>query len=266
MRRLRLTIEYDGTDFVGWQRQDNGPSIQGALEAAMSAMTGEQHEVRGAGRTDAGVHALGQVAHVDTARTIPLRGFLLGLNSQLPRSISVRAVDEAPAEFDARHLATGKLYRYSIWNANVRSAMRDRFVWHVRRPLDVLLMQEAARHLVGRHDFASFRASDCERRTTVRTLRRVEAARDGELVTVEVDGDAFLKNMVRILSGTLVEVGQGRRRPDDVLAVRTAGDRTRAGVTAPALGLCLVRVDYPPDEELAAERQRRRGGVRLAPA
>jgi tRNA pseudouridine38-40 synthase len=244
MRRLRLLVEYDGTDFVGWQRQDNGPSIQAALEDGMRAMTGETREVRGAGRTDAGVHAFGQVAHVDTERDIPLRGFLLGLNSQLPRTIGVRAVDEVAAEFDARFSARGKLYRYSIWNAPVRSAIRDRFVWHVRRPLDVAAMSAAARHLVGRQDFAAFRASDCERKTTVRTLSRVEVTREGELVTIEVEGDAFLKNMVRILTGTLAEIGQGRRSADEVPALIAGRDRTRSGVTAPPQGLCLVRVDY----------------------
>ncbi len=244
MRRLRLLVEYDGTDFVGWQRQDNGPSIQAALEDGMRAMTGEAREVRGAGRTDAGVHALGQVAHVDTERDIPLRGFLLGLNSQLPRTIGVRAVDEVGAEFDARFSARGKLYRYSIWNAPVRSATRDRFVWHVRRPLDAGAMAAGARHLVGRHDFAAFRASDCERKTTVRTLSRVDVTRDGDLVTIEVEGDAFLKNMVRILTGTLAEIGQGRRSADEVPALIEGRDRTRSGVTAPPQGLCLVRVDY----------------------
>ena len=259
MRRLRLIVEYDGTDFCGWQRQANGPSIQASLEGALHAMTGERREVRGAGRTDAGVHAAAQVAHADTTRAIPLRGFHLGLNSKLPRTIAVVRVDEAPPDFDARHSARGKLYRYSIWNAPSRSALRDRFTWHVRRPLDDEKMAAAAAHLVGRHDFAAFRAADCERETTVRSLHDVAVRRDGELVTIDVAGDAFLKNMVRILTGTLVGVGQGRIGIDDVRAIRDARDRTKAGITAPASGLCLVRVEYPADSDLAAEKARRAG-------
>jgi tRNA pseudouridine38-40 synthase len=247
-RRLRLIVEYDGTDFCGWQRQDSGPTVQAELEAALHGMTGEHNVAHGAGRTDSGVHALGQVAHFDTARDIAERGFHLGLNSALPRSISVRAVDEVDAVFDARRSARGKLYRYSIWNDLVRSAYRDRYTWHVRRPLDEARMQAAARHLVGRHDFEAFRAADCERKTTERTLARVDVRREDRLITIEVEGDAFLKNMVRIISGTLVYVGDGRIAPDEIPRILEARDRTRAGITAAAKGLCLVRVDYGPHE------------------
>lgn len=244
MRRLRLTIEYDGTDFSGWQRQENGPSIQAHLEDAIAQMTGAKTFVRGAGRTDAGVHALAQVAHFDTEARIPTVGFRRGLNTILPRAIAVTSLEEAPADFDARFSARGKLYRYQIWTAETRSPLRDRYVWHKPRPLDVERMRAAARPLVGRHDFAAFRASDCERRTTVRTLTRLEVLEDGPLVTVEVEADAFLKNMVRIIAGTLADVGTGRLPPERTAELLVSPDRRLAGVTAPARGLTLVRVDY----------------------
>jgi tRNA pseudouridine38-40 synthase len=243
-RRIKLTIEYDGTDFAGWQRQENGPSVQAAIEDALREMTREPTVVRGAGRTDAGVHALGQVAHFDTETTIPLHGFQRGLNSILPRAIAIVSAEEAAADFDARRSARGKLYRYSIWNRDARSSVRDRFAWHRPRPLDVARMQEAAQPLVGRHDFAAFRAADCERKTTVRTLTRVDVQRDGELITIEVEGDAFLKNMVRIIAGTLVHAGCGKLPQEQVARALATGERTLAGPTAPARGLALVRVDY----------------------
>ena len=247
MRRLRLVVEYDGTDFHGWQRQDNGTSIQAELECAVDVLTHERNTVRGAGRTDAGVHASGQVAHFDTERDISLRGFQLGINTHLPRTICVRSIDEVPRQFDARFSADGKLYRYTIWNDLARSSLRDRFAWHCKKPLDEIAMHAAASLLLGRHDFAAFRAADCERQTTVRTLRRVDVRRDGSVVTIEVEGDAFLKNMVRIITGTLVYAGEGRFAPEHIASIRDGLDRTRGGITAPAHGLCLVRVDYPAD-------------------
>jgi len=244
VRRLKIVVEYDGTDFAGWQRQANGPSVQAAIEDALAQMTGAETIVRGAGRTDAGVHALGQVAHFETAAEIPLVGFRRGLNALLPRAIAIVALDEAAPDFDARRSARGKLYRYAIWNADSRAPLRDRFVWHRPRPLDAARMQDAARPLAGRHDFAAFRAADCERKTTVRTLSRVDVARDGDLVTIDVEGDAFLKNMVRIIAGTLVYAGYGKLGAREVEAALQAGDRRLVGPTAPPQGLTLVRVDY----------------------
>jgi tRNA pseudouridine38-40 synthase len=244
MRRLRMQVEYDGTDLAGWQRQANAPTVQQHLEEVLAQMTGVVTGVRGAGRTDAGVHALGQVAHFDTEATIPLEGFRRGLNALLPRAIAVVSLDEAAPDFDARFSAHGKLYRYQIWNADSRAPLRDRYVWHVSRALDTDRMQAAARPLVGRHDFNAFRAADCERKTTVRTLSRVDVRRDGDLVGIEVEGDAFLKNMVRIITGTLVAAGFGKLGPDEIERLLASRDRTQAGVTAPSHGLTLVRVDY----------------------
>jgi tRNA pseudouridine38-40 synthase len=245
--RMRMTVAYDGTDFVGWQRQNNGPSVQAAIEDALTDMHGGvATAIRGAGRTDAGVHALGQVAHFDppVGTNVPLHGYLRGLNAVLPRTIAISDVATVADDFDARFSARGKLYRYSIWTAPVRAPMRDRYVWHLRRPIDVARMQAAADLLVGRHDFAAFRAADCERKTTTRTVSRLAVARSSDLVTVEVEADAFLKNMVRILVGTLAEVGWGKREATDVKRILDGCDRRQAGVTAPPQGLALVRVDY----------------------
>jgi tRNA pseudouridine38-40 synthase len=243
--RYKLTVEYDGTDFVGWQRQANGPSVQAAIEDALAEMLGAPTAVRGAGRTDAGVHALGQVAHFDAEARIPLHGYQRGLNAVLPRSIAIKNVEEVAPDFDARVSARGKLYRYSIWTAPTRSALRDRYVWHLRRDLDTVQMQAAAALLVGKHDFNAFRAADCERHTTVRTIARLAIARpEPELLTIEVEADAFLKNMVRILVGTLCEVGFGKRPASDVQRILDGRDRRQAGVTAPPQGLAMVRVDY----------------------
>lgn len=244
VRTLRLLIEYDGTDFCGWQRQLNQRTVQQCLEEAFAAMTGAHLHVQGAGRTDAGVHADGQVASVEVASRIPALGFLRGLNTHLPRDIAVLDVADVAAGFNARHSARGKIYRYRIWNHPVRSPRNARQAWHVFAPLDVHAMREAADVLTGEHDYRAFRAADCERKTTVRLLRRFEVQREGGLITCEVEGTAFLKNMVRILVGTLVAVGHGKMTADHVRALLKNGDRTKAGMTAPAQGLTLATVVY----------------------
>lgn len=244
MRKLKLVVEYDGTDFAGWQRQEGQRTVQGCLEDAFAAMTGETVEVRAAGRTDAGVHAQAQVAHVVVSTRIPVGGYLRGVNAALPRDVAIVDVADVPESFDARLSARGKLYRYLIWNHITRSPLHERRVWHLRAPLDVARMREAAALLVGEHDFRGFRAADCERRTTRRLLWRVDVARAGAIVRIEVEGTAFLKHMVRIISGTLAAVGAGDLSVDDVRDLLLHGDRTRGGVTAPAQGLTLVRVMY----------------------
>jgi len=243
-RTLRLTLEYDGTDFSGWQVQDGQRTVQGVLEEAIRAMTSEPTRVRGAGRTDAGVHARGQVAAFSTATTIPALGFLRGINAILPRDVAVVAAAEAAPGFDPRRLARGKVYRYTFWNHEVRSPIHERFSWHIRAPLDVDAMTAAGALLLGEHDFSAFRAADCERKNPVRTLRRVEVERRGERVELDVEATAFLKNMVRVIAGTLCDVGRGETAPAQVGRILESHDRTRAGMTAPAQGLCMLEVFF----------------------
>jgi len=204
--------------------------------------------VRAAGRTDAGVHALGQVLSLETKSTLPLHVWVDGCNAYLPRSIAVMSAEEMTADFDARHSASGKLYRYQIWNGRARSALLEKTHYHVRSPLSLDLMKEAADALCGRHDFASFRAADCQRKTTVRLLRKVEILEIpqafGSQILIEVEGTAFLKNMVRILAGTLIQVGLCKMTVSHVKTLLHVLDRTQAGPTAPSHGLFLCRVDY----------------------
>jgi tRNA pseudouridine38-40 synthase len=244
VRTLRLVLEYDGTDFSGWQRQIGQRTVQACLEEALEKMTGERVRVTGAGRTDAGVHAEGQVASVKVQARIPATGFLRGLNSQLPPDMAVRELSDVAPTFDARRSARGKTYRYLIWNHLTRSPLRGRSAWHYRAPLDSHAMREAAAAFVGEHDFRAFRASDCDRKSTVRVMRAFEVDRHGALITCQVDGTAFLKNMVRIMVGTLVEAGLGELDAAGVRRLLAGGDRTQSGVTAPAHGLTLVRVHY----------------------
>ena len=243
-RNLRIVVEYDGTAFSGWQRQPGMRTVQGCLEDAIRDMTGETVFVRGAGRTDAGVHAEAQVASFPLEARIPTGGLLRGLNSILPPDVAITDVADADAAFDARFSARGKIYRYVVWNHLVRSPRRARTSWHVRSPLDMTVMREAAAALVGEHDFRAFRASDCERRTTRRIVRRLDVFRQGPEVVFEVEATAFLKNMVRILVGTLVDIGRGRLGPDTVGRMLEIGDRAAGGMTAPAQGLTLVRIIY----------------------
>lgn len=249
MPTYRLTVAYDGSAFVGWQQQAHGASVQEALQHALRMLLGHEVFCRAAGRTDAGVHAMGQVVSFVSPRTMPPTAFQHGMRHYLPSSIAVLAASIAADDFDARFSASGKLYRYQIWNAPVRSPLQQATHWHVRFPLDRQAMQEAAQHLVGRHDFASFRAANCERKTTVRTLHRVELrvpVAEEPALHIEVEGTAFLKYMVRNLVGTLVEVGKRRMKPARMAEVLASCDRTQAGPTAPPHGLILWRVDFGP--------------------
>lgn len=251
MPTLRLIVRYDGTGLSGWQRQRGVPSVQEALETAIATMAGERVTVRGAGRTDAGVHALAQVAAFRTTADIPEKGWRMGLTSRLPPQVAVRDARVVAENFDPRRASAGKRYRYVL----LTSAMRDPLVrdraWHVHGDLDLDRMAREARDLIGVHDFRAFRAADCERETTVRQLFRVTikspyADRD-DLVAIEVEGTAFLKNMVRIIVGTLVDVGRGKL-PEGTVRERLAdGDRTLSGMTAPAHGLYLDEVFLRPE-------------------
>jgi tRNA pseudouridine38-40 synthase len=243
--RYKLTIEYDGAPFVGWQRQDNGPSIQAAIEDAVFAFCGERVAIQGAGRTDTGVHALGQVAHLDLAEDKPVDTVQAAVNFHLkPNPIVVTQAELVPADFHARFSATARRYRYLILNRRAPPALDRGRVWHVPAPLDSAAMAEAAALLVGRHDFNSFRSASCQAASSVKTLDRLDVGRDGELIRIDVASRSFLHNQVRILAGTLQLVGRGQWSRADVASALAARDRTRAGPTAPAHGLCLMEVRY----------------------
>jgi tRNA pseudouridine38-40 synthase len=244
LRKLRLVLEYDGTDFAGWQQQPGQRTVQATVETAIREMTGETVFVRAAGRTDAGVHADGQVATLTLAADIPNHGLLRGLNTILPADVAIVDVAEAAPDFDARFSARGKVYRYTVWNHFVRSPRRLRHAWHVRQPVDGDAIRQAAAAVCGEHDFRAFRASDCDRRTTRRIIRRLDVDRQGPVLTFDVEATAFLKNMVRILVGTLIDIGRGRITPDAVARMLETGDRAAGGMTAPACGLTLLRVIY----------------------
>ncbi|MEQ1794216.1 MAG: tRNA pseudouridine(38-40) synthase TruA [Nitrospira sp.] len=244
MPTIKLTLEYDGTQYAGWQRQSNQPTIQDALETAIKNMTQQTISVVAAGRTDAGVHALGQVVSFRIDREMTAYEWTMALNAHLPPDISVRSIDFPSAEFHARYKATGKLYRYRILNRSERPALDRHVVWHVYKPVDDAAMNQAAMHLIGSHDFSSFETQPTENEDPICHLQRLVVIREGHELRIEAYADRFLKQMVRSLVGTLVEVGQGKRDPESFPGILAARDRRRAGKTAPPQGLCLVRVDY----------------------
>jgi tRNA pseudouridine38-40 synthase len=245
VRNIRLVVEYDGTGLCGWQRQANGPTVQGHLEEALARLLAHEVRVAGASRTDAGVHARGQVAAFRTERAIPLHGIRRGLNSMLPPAIAIVEAAEADDEFHPRFSATGKHYRYLVHTRAERSPMwRDR-AWHRAGALDLAAMRGAATALIGEHDFAAFRAAGCTARRTIRRIEDIAISEMPEsLLAIDVRGNAFLRNMVRIVVGTLIEVGEGKRAATQVGEILASKDRTQAGITAPPQGLELVSVRY----------------------
>lgn len=244
MRAIKLIIEYDGTAYCGWQTQPNGISIQQVIEQALCTMLGAPVRLNSSGRTDAGVHALGMVAAFKTVKDIPLRAFSDGLNCLLPADIAIKAAFEVSPDFNPRADAIAKHYRYTIYNALRRSPLMRLNSWHLRDQLDLERMRVAAAHFVGEHDFAAFRASNCAAKTTVRRLFQLSVARERDAVIIDVHGTGFLKNMVRVITGTLVAVGQGKLDPGVIPALLAGGDRAAAGMTAPSQGLCLMEVFY----------------------
>lgn len=247
-RTFRLTLEYDGADFSGWQVQPGASrTVQGVLEGAIARVTGERARVVGSGRTDAGVHAEGQVASVALATALEPARLRRALNGVLAEDVVVRELCRASDGFDARRHATGKLYRYALWNGRERSPLRRRRALALARSLDLAAMRAGAAPLLGSHDFAAFQAAGSSVQTTVRTLRRLEITGEaGGLMELWFEGSGFLRHMVRNLTGTLLEVGTGRRDPQGMTALLATRDRSRAGRTAPAWGLTLVSVSYPP--------------------
>jgi tRNA pseudouridine38-40 synthase len=243
--RYKLTIEYDGTGLVGWQRQANGMSVQEALETAFLRFCGERLTVFGAGRTDAGVHALAQIAHVDLARAADPETIRSAVNHHLrPHRITLLAAEPAPPGFDARRSAIGRVYHYRILNRRAPPALARGWVWHVAPPLDAAAMAAGARFLVGHHDFTTFRDSMCQAKSPVKTLDALEVSRDGEEIQIEARARSFLHHQVRNMVGTLKLVGLGRWQPEDVARALAARDRRAGGPTAPAEGLALVAVSY----------------------
>lgn len=248
MTRWKLTIEYHGAPYCGWQRQNGQPSVQEEVEKAIAKFCQQDVRVHAAGRTDTGVHATGQIAHFDLDYgTRPLTGFDVAkaINAYLrPQPIAILKAEEAGDDFHARFNATNKLYRYRILNRVAPIAIDQGFAWHVWKPLDVPLMNKVAQNLLGTHDFTTFRDSECQAKSPVRSISRIELVRKNDEVFMEVEGRSFLHHQVRNMIGTLVMVGEGKWNEDDFMKAFHARDRTKGGKTAPADGLTLVRIDY----------------------
>ena len=244
MKRIKLTVAYDGTDYCGWQIQPNGITVEEVLNKALSRLTGEDSAVTGASRTDAGVHARGNVAVFDTASTIPPGRFSYAVNTLLPEDVVVVKSEEVAADWHPRYQESVKTYAYHILNREMPDPVRRKYVWHVNCPLDLEKMRTAAEYLTGEHDFKSFCSIHTGAKTTVRTIYSMDVERSGEVITIRVSGNGFLYNMVRIITGTLVEAGRGFRQPESVKELLDADERGKAGPTAPAQGLLLESIEY----------------------
>lgn len=242
--QYRLLLEYDGTEYHGWQLQPNARTLQGVLEGALATALRHPARVYAAGRTDAGVHALAQVATFRSERVVEARELRKTLNALTPADIAVREVAAVSEDFDARRSATSRVYEYRIWNQPWRSAFWHRYTWHVPRALDLRAMRTAACVLVGEHDFSAFRAADCESESRIRRVLHSGLTETENLFTYRIQANAFLKHMVRTIVGTLVAVGTGELTPEDVARILAGRDRTQAGATVPPQGLCLVAVSY----------------------
>lgn len=252
MQKIAIGIEYNGTNYSGWQSQSNLMTVQGAIEAALSQVADHPVSVVCAGRTDAGVHALGQVAHFESNAERSLSNWVRGGNVNLPASISIRWAKWVDNDFHARFSAQARRYHYLIYNHPVRSSVFQAHAtgWH--RPLNEIGMQEAARCLLGQHDFSSFRAINCQAKTSIRTISLLEVTRWGDFVRIDIKANAFLHHMVRNIAGVLIAIGEGKRPPEWAQAVLSVRDRKEAGITAPSRGLCLVEVEYPAVFEIPA--------------
>lgn len=244
MRNIKLTIEYDGTDYVGWQRQKNGTSIEETLERAIRKITDEELRIIGASRTDAGVHAKGQVANFFTLSNIPEAKFSSAINSKLPKDIVIMDSHEVNLDFHSRYSSIGKKYSYNILNRKQPVAYLRDFVENCPYDLNFELMSVAANAFLGKHDFAAFKSTGSSAKTSIRTISKIELIRNEDLITMDIEGDGFLYNMVRIIAGTLIEIGRGRIPWDSIPDIIKSQDRGRSGKTAGASGLCLEKVYY----------------------
>ncbi len=248
MRNLKMVIEYDGSGYHGWQRQKNGLSIQQVLEEKIAVITGGKIKVIGSGRTDAGVHAIAQAAHFQTACGIPTANLLKGINSLLPPDIVLKSLEEADKDYHARIDAKGKIYLYQLFNSPTRTVLYRHYAWIIHCPLDLDLMRKGAAYLIGRHDFTSFSSVHTDVISFEREIKRIDilnsSSGEDPFIKIFVEADGFLRYMVRTIVGTLVEVGRGKRPPEDVAAVLAGRNRKLAGMTAPPQGLFLKEVRY----------------------
>ena len=244
MRNIKLTIEYDGKKFNGWQKQPDKLNIQGEIENAIKEITGEEVELIGSGRTDAGVHAFGQVANFKTNSELSIEKFAIAINSKLKKSIIIKQAEEVDERFHSRYNAKQKTYRYVINNSKQGTAIYRELECHIPMDLNVEEMKKAAKHFEGEHDFKGFKASGTSSKSSVRTIYKAQVIEDGEKIKIELTGNGFLYNMVRIISGTLVDVGLGKIKTEDIPTIIESKDRSKAGKTLPAHGLYLVEVKY----------------------
>ncbi len=244
MRNIKIIIEYDGKDYNGWQKQKNKLNIQGEIERAIEEITGEKVDLIASGRTDAGVHALAQVANFKIEKDIPIEKIPYALNSKLKKSIRIKEAKEVDEKFHSRYTCKRKTYKYVINNSIQGTAIYRNLQYHFPEKLDDIKMNEAVKYLIGEHDFKSFKASGTSSKSSVRTIYDAKVTREGEIVTIELTGNGFLYNMVRIIAGTLVDVGEGKIKPEDVKKILLAKDRLKAGRTLPPTGLYLVNVEY----------------------
>ena len=244
MRNIKLTISYDGTLYKGWQSQKNGSTVQEEIEKAIAKVFGSRHTLYGASRTDSGVHAKAQVANFKAAEIVPVNRISVALNAVLPPDILIKKAEEVPADFHSRFDAKAKLYTYRIVNRSSRDPFADRYLWRVSYPLDVGLMRKEALVLLGTHDFKCFQASDKKERASVRTITSIAVKKTGRFISIDIQGNGFLYNMVRNIAGTLVEIGRGYLAPGSMMTILNSKDRKKAGPTAPARGLFLVKVIY----------------------
>lgn len=244
MRNIKLTIEYDGKDFNGWQKQPNKLNIQGTIEQAIKSITGEDVELNASGRTDAGVHALGQVANFKTNSQIPIEKFAIAINSRLKKSIVIKSAEEVEERFHSRLNCKKKTYRYVINNSFEGSAIYRYLETHIPQKLDIEKMKKAIKYFEGEHDFKAFKASGTSSKSSVRTIYEANIYQEDERIYIELTGNGFLYNMVRIIAGTLVDVGMGKIQPDEIPEIIKLGKRENAGKTLPPNGLYLVKVMY----------------------